>query len=82
MKIDRIDVAHDEIIENCEEYLIVSASTTDDDEYITRAFLSTNGYLLKEILIEEMNKNELVFTFLQDLIDDYKQQINQNNKNE
>ena len=27
MKVDRLDVAHEEIIDNCEEYIIVSAST-------------------------------------------------------
>ena len=26
MKVDRLDVAHEEIIDNCEEYFIVSAS--------------------------------------------------------
>ena len=35
MKVDRLDVAHEEIIDNCDEYVIVSASKEDEDGYIT-----------------------------------------------
>lgn len=74
MKIDRLDVAHEEIFENCEEYLVISVQAKEEDEYISRAYLSTDGEILKEILIQEMNNSELIATFMQEVINDYKQQ--------
>tara|TARA_R110001606_G_scaffold69856_2_gene159788 strand:- start:441 stop:674 length:234 start_codon:yes stop_codon:yes gene_type:complete len=74
MKIDRVDVAHEEIFDNCEEYLVLSVQAKGEDEYISRAYLSTDGDILKEILIDEMNNSELIATFMQEVINDYKQQ--------
>ena len=50
MEIDRVDVAHEEITEKCQEYFLVSAEFKGDDKYITRAFANTDGDLLKEVL--------------------------------
>jgi hypothetical protein len=74
MKIDRVDVAHEEIFDNCEEYLVLSVQAKGEDEYICRAYLSTDGDILKEMLIDEMNNSELIATFMQEVINDYKQQ--------
>ena len=74
MKVDRLDVAHEEIIENSEEYVIVSASKETEDGYITRAYISTDGQLLKEIIINEMNNSEKFSTFMQEVINDYNNQ--------
>lgn len=74
MKIDRVDVAHEEIFERCEEYLVLSVQANGEDEYISRAYLSTDGDILKEMLIDEMNNSELIATFMQEVINDYKQQ--------
>ena len=74
MKVDRLDVAHEEIIDNCEEYVIVSASKETEDGYTTRAYISTDGELLKEIIINEMNNSEKFSTFMQEVINDYNNQ--------
>lgn len=73
MKIDRLDIAHDEIIENCQEYIIISAEFKGDEEYITRAFASTDGELLKEIMIEEMLNSKFFANFVIEVANDYKQ---------
>ena len=80
MKIDRLDVAHEEIIDNCEEYLIVSAEyKLDDDgfepieEIVTRAYVSTNGDMLKEILIDEMQNSKKFANFVKEVVNEYNQ---------
>jgi hypothetical protein len=74
MKINRLDVAHEEIIENCEEYLVVSAEfNDDDDEYVTRAYVSTGGELLKEIILEEMCHSEKFANFVKEVVNEYNQ---------
>ena len=37
MKIDRLDVAHEEITENCDEYIIISVENKIDDDGFDRA---------------------------------------------
>ena len=73
MEIDRVDVAHEEIIEKCQEYFLVSAEFQGDDKYITRAFANTDGELLKEILLEEMFNSEIFATFVLEVANDYEQ---------
>lgn len=73
MEINRVDVAHEEIIEQCQEYFLVSAEFQGDDKYITRAFANTDGELLKEILLEEMFNSEIFATFVLEVANDYKQ---------
>ena len=34
MKIDRLDVAHEEITENCDEYIIISAEYKSDGDVL------------------------------------------------
>jgi len=73
MKINRVDVAHEEIIEKCDEYILISAEFSEDDEYVTRAYVSTNGELLKEIIIEEMNISKKFANFVQEVVNEYNQ---------
>ena len=74
MKIDRIDVATEEIVEKCAEYLILSCEVKDDEEYITRANVRTDGEILKEALIEEMLYSEELADFLIKTVRDYETQ--------
>tara|TARA_R100001244_G_scaffold69812_2_gene56868 strand:- start:369 stop:602 length:234 start_codon:yes stop_codon:yes gene_type:complete len=71
MKIDRIDVATEEIVENCDEYLIISCEFNKDDEYVTRANVSTDGEILSEALVEEMLLSEELADFLIKTVRDY-----------
>lgn len=80
MKIDRLDVAHEEITENCSEYIIISAEhKVDDDgfepieELVTRAYVSTDGELLKEILIDEMQNSKKFANFVKEVVNEYNQ---------
>lgn len=72
MKINRVDVAHDEIKENCEEYLLVSAEKFEDD-YFTRLYVQTNGEILKEIILSEMLQSKKFANFVQEVINEYNQ---------
>ena len=80
MKIDRLDVAHEEITENCDEYIIISAEYKNDgdvldpiEELVTRAYVSTNGEILKEILIDEMQNSKKFANFVKEVINEYNQ---------
>jgi hypothetical protein len=80
MKIDRLDVAHEEIVENCEEYIIVSSEfkMNDDgfdeiEELVTRAYVKTDGETLKEILIDEMQNSKKLANFFIEVVNDYNQ---------
>tara|TARA_R110002020_G_scaffold101665_3_gene239321 strand:- start:3589 stop:3813 length:225 start_codon:yes stop_codon:yes gene_type:complete len=72
MKINRLDVAHDEIIENCSEYLLISAEDIEDG-FLSRAYVSTNGQVLKEIIVEEMLNSENFANFVREVINEYNQ---------
>lgn len=75
MKIDRIDVAHEEIGEHCDEYIIISCEYTGDgDTYVTRANVKTNGEILKELMLDEMNLNKKFANFIVELANDYTKQ--------
>ncbi len=75
MKIDRIDVAHDEIAERCDEYIVISCEFPDDsDNYISRANVRTNGDILKEIIVNEMFNNKKFAKFVQTTVKEYNQQ--------
>lgn len=73
MEINRVDVAHEEIMEQCQEYFLVSAEFQGNDRYITRAFANTDGELLKEVLLEEMLNSEIFATFVLEVANEYKQ---------
>lgn len=73
MEINRVDVAHDEIMEQCQEYFLVSAEFQGEDKYITRAFANTDGELLKEILLDEMINSEIFANFVVEVANEYKQ---------
>jgi|TARA_R110000796_G_scaffold90118_1_gene193804 hypothetical protein len=73
--INRIDVAHEEIIDNCDEFILISCEHTgEDDTYITRANVNTNGEILQELMLDEMNLNKKFATFIQDLTKEYNNQ--------
>jgi hypothetical protein len=75
MKIDRIDVAHEEIAERCDEYIVISCEFPDDsDNYISRANVRTNGDILKEIIVNEMFNNKKFAKFVQTTVKEYNQQ--------
>jgi hypothetical protein len=80
MKIDRLDVAHEEITENCDEYIVISAEYKSEDdgyepieELVTRAYVSTNGAILKEILIDEMQNSKKFANFVKEVVNEYNQ---------
>ena len=73
MEINRVDVAHEEIMEQCQEYFLISAEFQGNDRYITRAFANTDGELLKEVLLEEMLNSEIFATFVLEVANEYKQ---------
>ena len=80
MKIDRLDVAHEEITENCDEYIIISVENKIDDdgfdpieELVTRAYVSTNGEILKQILIDEMQNSKKFANFVEEVVNEYNQ---------
>lgn len=80
MKIDRLDVAHEEIIENCDEYFIVSTEYRIDDdgfdpieELVTRAYVSTHGEMLKEVLLDEMQNSKKFANFVTEVVKEYNQ---------
>ena len=75
MKIDRIDVSHEEIAERCEEYLVISCEFPDaSDNYISRANVRTEGDILKEIIVNEMFSTEKFAKFVQDVVKEYNKQ--------
>ncbi len=74
MKIDRLDVAYDEIIETCDEFMIASVEFKSDEEFITRLNVNTQGDLLKEVLVDEMIKEEKFANFMIEVINEYNQQ--------
>jgi hypothetical protein len=80
MKIDRLDVAHEEITDNCDEYIIISAESKVDDadfdsteELITRAYVKTDGEILREILVEEMLNSKKFANFVKEVVNEYNQ---------
>jgi len=80
MKIDRLDVAHEEITENCDEYILISAEYRVEDEdfdpteeLVTRAYVKTNGEILREILIEEMINSKKFANFVKEVVNEYNQ---------
>ncbi len=80
MKIDRLDVAHEEITENCDEYIIISAECKvkdkdfePEEELITRAYVRTDGEILREILVEEMLNSKKFANFVKEVVNEYNQ---------
>jgi len=80
MKIDRLDVAHEEITENCDEYIIISVENKIDDdgfdpieELVTRAYVRTDGAILKQILIDEMQNSKKFANFVEEVVNEYNQ---------
>ena len=80
MKIDRLDVAHEEITENCDEYIIISAEYKAEDkdfdpveELVTRAYVRTDGEILREILVEEMLNSKKFANFVKEVVNEYNQ---------
>jgi hypothetical protein len=80
MKIDRLDVAHEEITENCDEYIIISVENKIDDdgfdpieELVTRAYVRTDGEILKQILIDEMQNSGKFANFVKEVVNEYNQ---------
>ena len=80
MKIDRLDVAHEEITENCDEYIVISAENRIDDdgfdpmeELVTRAYVRTEGEILKQILIDEMQNSKKFANFVEEVVNEYNQ---------
>jgi hypothetical protein len=80
MKIDRLDVAHEEITENCDEYIVISAENRIDDdgfdpmeELVTRAYVRTDGEILKQILIDEMQNSKKFANFVEEVVNEYNQ---------
>jgi hypothetical protein len=80
MKIDRLDVAHEEITENCDEYIIISVENKIDDdgfdpieELVTRAYVRTDGEILKQILIDEMQNSKKFANFVEEVVNEYNQ---------
>lgn len=75
MKIDRIDVAHEEIAENCEEYIIISCQFPDvTDNFISRINVRTDGDILKEIIVDEMIHTKKFAKFVQDVVKEFNKQ--------
>jgi len=75
MKIDRIDIAHEEIAEQCDEYIVISCQFPDDsDNYISRANVRTEGDILKEIIVNEMFNNKKFAKFVQNIVKEYNNQ--------
>ena len=75
MKIDRLDVAHEEITENCDEYIIISAEYKAEDEdfdpveeLVTRAYVRTDGEILREMLNSKKFAN-----FVKEVVNEYNQ---------
>ena len=80
MKIDRLDVTHEEITENCDEYIIISAECKvkdkdfePEEELITRAYVRTDGEILREILVEEMLNSKKFANFVKEVVNEYNQ---------
>jgi len=75
MKIDRLDVAHEEIAEQCDEYIVISCEFKGlSDNYISRANVRTDGELLKEILVDEMLNSEKFAKFVIEVTKEYNNQ--------
>ena len=75
MKIDRLDVAHEEIAEQCDEYIVISYEFKGlSDNYISRANVRTDGELLKEILVDEMLNSEKFAKFVIEVTKEYNNQ--------
>ena len=75
MKIDRVDVAHEEIEDRCDEYIVISCEFPDDsDNYISRANVKTDGEILKEILVETMLNSKDFANFVQQVVKEYNKQ--------
>mgnify|MGYP003389479161 CR=1 FL=1 len=75
MKIDRIDVAHEEIAERCDEYIVISCEFPDlSDNYVSRANVRTEGDILKEIIVNEMFETEKFAKFVQGVVKEYNKQ--------
>tara|TARA_R110001599_G_C12087081_1_gene645666 strand:- start:354 stop:593 length:240 start_codon:yes stop_codon:yes gene_type:complete len=75
LDINRVDVAYEEITESCDEFILISCEYTgEDDSYITRANINTNGEILKELMVDEMNLNKKFATFIQELTEAYNNQ--------
>jgi hypothetical protein len=75
MKIDRIDVAHEEIAESCDEYIVISCEFKGlSDNYVSRANVKTEGDILKEIIVNEMFSTEKFAKFVKDIVKEYNKQ--------
>jgi len=76
MKIDRVDVSHDEIAERCDEYIVISCEfpDTEDDNYISRVNVNTDGEVLKEILVDTMLDSKKFASFVQQVVKEYNKQ--------
>jgi hypothetical protein len=75
MKVNIVDVAHEEIADRCDEFVLISCEYPDSsDGYISRVNVNTDGETLKEILVDTMLNSKDFSRFVQEVLTEYNKQ--------
>ena len=73
MELDRVDICHEEITNECDEYLVLSVQEKEGEEHYRINVQANPEGILSQFILDDMVDNKEFANFIISLADKYKQ---------